>query len=106
VTKTDTCLSYTDGTWLLVWDNVQAQSIIRPYITTKISGASMLVTTRDPVDASLFRFRGTLMNLQKFSLTESHSLFQQLMGTENYDPNVEEEYNAANILLQMLELAL
>lgn len=63
----------------------------------------MLVTTRYPEEASYFRSRGSVLNLQKFSLADSRDLFAQLLGPGYLHADDAAETEAAGLLLQKLD---
>lgn len=91
------------GNWLIVWDNVEAQAAIRPYLGLNSKSVSMLVTTRYPEEAAYFRSRGPLVRLQTLSLGDSKELFMRHLGPGYCSPCDMEESRAVQVLLQKMD---
>jgi hypothetical protein len=88
--------------WLIIWDNVEKMSSIRPYISKSATAASMLVTTRYSEQASIFQTRGTVMSLDPFNFQESEALFAKLLGEERVLRNDPNERKASSMILTKL----
>jgi hypothetical protein len=84
---------------LIIWDNVETQYLIRPYLSVAPASASMLVTTRYPEEAILLRSRGPIIHLQPFSAPEAALFFTQLLGTDYVQMQDLEDRKATEILL-------
>lgn len=86
--------------WLLIWDNVESQSLVREYFPT--FPGSMLITSRRKEQAYHFKPRGPVFHVKQFSHEEALQLFQRLLGSV-YREDSAEDVAAAHVLLDRID---